>query len=149
MIERRQMHAHRRARGFTLLEVLLAFVIFSISFAVVLQIISGSIRNTMRSKQYTEVALIAQSVMDTVGLDIPLEEGGQASGESGEYTWYLEIYPYEPAEEGAANFESLLIADLTGIELLQVELFVEWGEAPADRSRRFSTIKAMLAGRGP
>lgn len=149
MIERRQMHAHRRARGFTLLEVLLAFVIFSISFAVVLQIISGSIRNTMRSKQYTEVALIAQSVMDTVGLDIPLEEGGQASGESGEYTWYLEIYTYEPAEEGGANFESLLIADLTGIELLQVELFVEWGEAPADRSRRFSTIKAMLAGRGP
>jgi prepilin-type N-terminal cleavage/methylation domain-containing protein len=32
---------HNKSGGFTLLEVLLAFVIFSISFAVVLQIISG------------------------------------------------------------------------------------------------------------
>ncbi len=71
---------HRRSRGFTLLEVLLAFVIFAMSFAVVLQILSGSIRNTMRSKQYTEIALIAQSVMDTVGLDVPLEAGTDASG---------------------------------------------------------------------
>jgi general secretion pathway protein I len=137
------------AKGFTLLEVLLAFVIFAMSFAVVLQIISGSIRNTMRSKQYTEVALIAQSVMDTVGLEIPLEEGGQASGESGQYRWSVEIYPYELPEEREADFASLQIADLTGIDLLQVELIVAWGESPADRSRRFSTVKAVLARRGP
>lgn len=138
----------RGVSGFTLLEVLLAFVIFAISFAVVLQIISGSIRNTMRSKQYTEVALIAQSVMDTVGLDIPLEAGSQASGESGEYGWTLEIYEYELPDDGSADFESLQIAELTGIDLLQVELFVTWGEPPADRSRRFSTIKAVIARRG-
>jgi general secretion pathway protein I len=143
-----------RVEGFTLLEVLLAFVVFSISFAVVLQILSGSIRNTMRSKQYTEVALIAQSVMDTVGLDIPLEAGGEASGESGEYTWDLQIYEFEQQEQQqqgqqAGNFEALLIAELTGIELLQIELHVNWGEPPKDRSRRFSTVKAVLAGRRP
>lgn len=149
MTERTHPGAHRRSRGFTLLEVLLAFVIFSISFAVVLQIISGSIRNTMRSKQYTEVALIAQSVMDTVGLEIPLEEGGQASGESGEYRWSVEIYPYELPQDSEANFESLQIAELAGIDLLQVELLIEWGEPPAERSRRFSTIKSVLAGRRP
>jgi len=136
-------------RGFTLLEVLLAFVIFSISFAVVLQIISGSIRNTMRSKQYTEVALIAQSVMDTVGLDIPLESGSEASGEAGDYSWQLLIYEYEQPEGPEADFESLMIAELTGIELLQVELFVSWGEPSDERSRRFSTVKAVVAGRRP
>lgn len=136
-----------KARGFTLLEVLLAFVIFSISFAVVLQILSGSIRNTMRSKQYTEVALIAQSVMDSVGLDIPLEAGSQASGTSGEYEWQLEIFEYELPEQAGADHESLIIADLSGIELLHIELFVNWGEPPVERSRRFSTVKAVLAGR--
>lgn len=137
------------SQGFTLLEVLLAFVIFAISFAVVLQIISGSIRNTMRSKQYTEVALIAQSVMDTVGLEIPLEEGSEASGESGEYSWNVQIYAYEQPEEIEASYGSLLLADLAGIELLQVELLVSWGEPSDERSRRFSTVKAMLAGRNP
>lgn len=129
------------SRGFTLLEVLLAFVVFSLSFAVVLQILSGSIRNTMRSKQYTEVALIAQSVMDTVGLDIPLEDGGEANGEVGEYTWELQIYEYQPENE--SNIPEL--AELTGLKLLQIELHVNWGEPPMDRSRRFSTVKAVLA----
>lgn len=137
-----------RQGGFTLLEVLLAFVIFSLSFAVVLQIISGSIRNTMRSKQYTEVALIAQSVMDTVGLDVPLESGTEASGESGEYDWYLQIYEYEPPVD-ATGVDALFIAELTNVELLQVELSVSWGESPNERSRRFSTVKSVLRGRRP
>lgn len=149
MTERRVHRSHRHSGGFTLLEVLLAFVIFAISFAVVLQIISGSIRNTMRSKQYTEVALIAQSVMDTVGLDIPLQEGEQASGESGAYRWFISIQPYELGNESTADIETLLIAELTGIDLLQVELYIEWGEPPDERSRRFSTVRAMQAGRGP
>lgn len=140
--------AKRRSGGFTLLEVLLAFVIFSMSFAVVLQIISGSIRNTMRSKQYTEVALIAQSVMDTVGLDIPLESGTEASGESGEYDWFVQIYEFEPPAD-ETGVDSLMIAELTNITLLQVELHVSWGEASDERSRRFSTVKSVLRGRGP
>lgn len=131
-----------RDHGFTLLEVLLAFVIFSISLAVVLQIISGSIRNTVHARQYTEVALIAQSVMDTVGLDIPLETGSEASGEWGQYEWLLEIYPYEGQDGG--EFRSLELAELTGLELLQVDLTVQWGEPGAERSRRFTTVKATL-----
>ena len=133
-------------KGFTLLEVLLAFVIFSISFAVVLQIISGSIRNTMRSKQYTEVALIAQSVMDTVGLDIPLETGSGATGESGDYKWDLEIYTYEPLPN-ADGSDPMQLAELAGIELLYIELFIRWGDRNDERFRRFSTVRAMLVNR--
>lgn len=139
---------HRRSRGFTLLEVLLAFVIFALSFAVVLQILSGSIRNTMRSKQYTEVALIAQSVMDTVGLDVPLEAGTEASGESGEYNWYVQVYEYVPTED-ETGVDTMMIAEITDIELLQVELLLTWDESRDERSRRFSTVKAVLKGRGP
>lgn len=137
----------KSAKGFTLLEVLLAFVIFSISFAVVLQIISGSIRNTMRSKQFTEVALIAQSVMDTVGLDIPLETGGSATGESGDYRWDLEIYTYEPEINIEEGSDPMLLAELAGIELLYIELFIRWGDGENERHRRFSTVRAMLANR--
>jgi general secretion pathway protein I len=134
----------RGARGFTLLEVLLAFLVFSLSFAAVLQILSGSIRNTVRAQQTTEVALIAQSVMDNVGIDIPLEDGSVAEGEEGIYRWEVEIYAFDggqvAAEEGA-----LQITDVEGISLLKVDLFVNWGEGIRERSQYFSTVKAVMA----
>lgn len=131
------------ASGFTLIEVLLAFVIFALSFSVVLEIISGSMRNTVHAREYTEVALITQSVMDRVGLDIPLEAGVSANGESGAYRWELQISPYAGSADNARSME---LGDLTGIELLEVEFVISWGESPREHSNRFSTVKAILAG---
>ena len=134
----------RNNGGFTLLELLLAFMVFALSFATVMDILSGSMRNTVRARHYTEAALTAQSVMDQVGVEIPLEPGFTARGESGDYRWELEISDYQGAE---GEFNSVDLAELTQIALLQVDLYVNWGEPPRDRSRRFSTVKALLAGR--
>jgi general secretion pathway protein I len=131
------------ASGFTLIEVLLAFVVFALSFSVVLEIISGSMRSTVRARQYTEVALITQSVMDRVGLDIPLEAGARASGESGAYRWELQISPYAGAADHARSLE---LGGLTGIDLLEVEFVISWGDNRKEQSNRFSTIKAVMAG---
>ncbi len=137
----------RRSRGFTLLEVLLAFLVFSLSFATVLQILSGSIRNTVRARHMTDVALLAQSVMDTVGIDIALEEGGGAQGTEGEYAWVVEIYTYS-AEESSPNGDGpSMPTEVDGIILLKVDLAVFWGEPPRDRVQYFSTVKAVMAGR--
>ncbi|MDX1556732.1 MAG: hypothetical protein R3212_11945, partial [Xanthomonadales bacterium] len=70
------------------------------------------------------------------------------SGESGEYDWFVQIYEFEPPPDDS-GVDSLMLAELTNITLLQVELFVSWGEASDERSRRFSTVKAVLRGRGP
>jgi len=130
--------------GFTLLEVLLAFVVFALSFTTVLEILSGSMRNTVRAREYTEVALIAQSVMDQVGLEIPVEQGTSVSGESGEYEWEVIISSYGESTE---NEYSIQLSELTGIELLQIDLIVSWGEPPREKSRSFSTVRAMLINR--
>jgi len=79
--------------GFTLLELLLAFVVFALSFAAVLEILSGSLRNTVRARHHTEAALTAQSVINQVGLEIPLEAGTIVSGESGDYNWEIIMPP--------------------------------------------------------
>lgn len=134
------------ARGFTLLEVLLAFVVFALSFAVVLQILSGSVRNTVRAREYTEAALIAQSVMDQVGIGIPLESGARLEGEEGDYRWQVEVYPFAGLLE---NPRSLELGDLTGVELLEVECLVSWGQFPRERSSRFATVRAVLPRDGP
>jgi len=131
-------------RGFTLLELLLAFVVFALSFATVLEILSGSMRNTVRAREYTEAALTAQSVMEQVGLEIPLLAGTSMAGEAGEYRWQIELYDYVDTGENPYSVE---LAELTGIELLQIELLVSWGEPPREQSSRFSTVQAVLANR--
>jgi len=130
--------------GFTLLELLLAFMVFALSFATVLEIMSASMRNTVRARQYTEAALTAQSVMDQLGLEIPLEAGTSMAGQSGDYRWEIELFDY--ADAGGDPY-SVELAEMTNIELLQVELVVSWGEAPREQARRFSTIKALAANR--
>jgi general secretion pathway protein I len=134
----------RNNGGFTLLELLLAFLVFALSFATVLEILSGSMRNTVRARQYTEAALTAQSVMDQLGLEIPLVAGHRAQGEDGDYRWSLEIFSYEGSESELQDVE---LAELTGIELLQIDLYIAWGEPPRERSSEFSTVRAMLANR--
>ncbi len=132
----------RHSGGFTLLELLLAFMVFALSFATVLEILSGSMRNTVRARHFTEAALTAQSIMDQVGVTIPLEVGNRLNGDSGDYRWELEVYEYGGRDEQSNTVE---LAELTGIALLQVDLYVSWGETPHQQTRRFSTIKALLA----
>ena len=125
------------ASGFTLIEVLLAFVVFALCFTVVLEILSGSMRNTQRAREYTEIALIAQSVMDQVGLDIPLQAGAHDDGETGNYVG--------PFDGSGGNEHSIDLSQLTGIDLLEVECVISWGTYPGEHSSRFSTVKAVLA----
>jgi general secretion pathway protein I len=135
----------RHGRGFTLLELLLAFLVFALSFATVLEILSGSMRNTVRARHYSEAALTAQSLMDQVGLEIPLEAGFSSNGEAGEYQWEIYIQNYAGDIETA---HSMQLAELTGITLLQVDLVISWGQPPREQTRNFSTIKAVLSQEG-
>lgn len=128
-------------QGFTLLEVLLAFLVFALSFAVTLEILTGAIRNTARARTQTEASLIAQSLMNQVGLDIPLLSGASYEGDEGNYRWQIDIFPFEG---GADNVRSMELMDLVGINLLEVECVVSWGEGERERSQVFSTVKGVL-----
>jgi general secretion pathway protein I len=129
-------------RGFTLLEVMLAFVVFALSFAVVLEILAGSISGIRRAGDDTQVALFAQSTMDLVGVEIPIEEARYDGEEMDRYQWQLDIYPYDPVDEDAYVLE---LAELSGVELYRVTLEVEWDAGRRQRSARFSTVRSVMA----
>jgi general secretion pathway protein I len=131
-------------RGFTLLEVLLAFVVFAVSFAMVLQILSGSMRSTVRAREYTEAALLAQSIMDMVGMEVPLEPVNLAGEEPGDYRWSLVIVDYEP---GTVDDRTLEVAEVMGTRVYWVGLDIEWGEGRLQRNVRFSSIRSVLESR--
>lgn len=144
-MDRSPVFGRKASPGFTLLEVMLAFVIFAISFATVLEIMGASMRSVGRASDDTEVALMAQSVMDLVGTEIPVEEG-QYDGTSMErYNWRLDIFPYDAS--GEQDLATPELVELSGIELYWIDLEITWQSGRRDRDMRFSTIKSRLANR--
>ena len=142
------IRGRQTSRGFTLLEVMLAFVIFALSFATVLEIMAGTIRSVGRASEDTEVALLAQSLMDLVGTEIPIEEGEYSGTGMDRYQWEMGISLYDTggqiSDEGVDTQE---LADLSGIELYRVDLYVDWDTGRRQRELHFSTIHSVLANR--
>ena len=136
--------APKPAGGFTLLEVMLAFVIFALSFATVLEIMGGSMRSVRRASDDTQVAHYVQSIIDLVGTEIPLEEGQFSGTGLDRYDWRLGIYLFAASDEDGRTQE---LAELSGIELYQVDLDIDWQTGRRDRSLHFSTIRSILANR--
>jgi len=134
--------------GFTLLEVMLAFVIFALSFATVLEIMAGSMRSVARAKDDTEVALLAQTLMDQVGTEIPVEEGAYSGTSMDRYNWNMDITLYDASEEpDKAGMSTAELAELSGVALYRVDLDVDWESGRRDRSLHFMTIQSVLANR--
>jgi len=132
-----------RSRGFTLLEVLLAFVVFAISFALVLEIVAGSMRSSVRARDYSEAALLAQSLMETVGTEFPIEPGAWEGEAPGGYRWTLDIADYEG---GADDARTLELAQLNNTRLYWVDLSLQWGEGRRSREATFTTVRSVLEG---
>ena len=146
--------SRQRSAGFTLLEVMLAFVIFALSFATVLEIMAGSMRSVRRASDDTEVALLAQSLMDLVGTEIPVEEGEYSDTGMDRYNWQMNITLYDAFGESDTQGKTETIglstqelADNSGIELYRVDLYLDWETGRRQRELHFSTIRSVLANR--
>jgi general secretion pathway protein I len=131
--------AGRRARGFTLIEIVVSFAVLAIGLGIAMQIATGAMRNARQAEQRTEAALYAQSLLDSVGIGERLEEGG-SSGEFGDaYRWELSVTPFE-VESPA---DSPLDPALAPVQLYRLELVVTWGQAPREQEARFVTLRAL------
>jgi len=140
--------SRQRSGGFTLLEVMLAFVIFALSFATVLEIMAGSMRSVGRASDDTEVALLAQSLMDLVGNEIPVEEGEYNDTGMDRYNWQMTISLYDAVGESeTVGLNTQELADNSGIELYRVDLYLDWETGRRQRELHFSTIRSVLANR--
>jgi general secretion pathway protein I len=140
-------------RGFTLIELVAAFVIFAIGFGVLLQILSACLHTTTQSADYTRAALWAQSLLDTQGVGEPLQEGDNSGKVDDKYSWRLHVAKIQPPEEpqaagvaaaGNANAHAPDITTLgNNIDLYQLELVVSWGSFYLTHNARFVTLRAQ------
>ncbi len=130
---RRRCGAPSNARGFSLLELIVAFVVFALAFGLLMQIASGSLRNARRAAHYTQAALLAQSKIDELGVGEALEEVSDSGRFDDRYGWRLEIRKLEPPPAPTGNLEEM------PFDLMRVELVVEWRDGQKSRDARFVT----------
>lgn len=126
------------ARGFTLLEALLALSIFALSFALVLDSLGRGLRNARTAADLTQAALWAQNLLDSLGVTEKLEPGSSSGRFDARFRYDLRIDKYEPVDSPTkpdANF---------AVQMLRVDLLVLWNNETGQRSERFTTIKSRL-----
>lgn len=88
----RRDRGRSRQAGFTLLEVLIAFVIAALALGVMFDAVLGGLRATQTASRYQEAVSLAKShlaAVTTAGLG-----GREARGDDGHgFTWRLQIAP--------------------------------------------------------
>ena len=118
--------------GFTLIEVIVAIAIVSISFVMIMQLFSGGLRASRTSCDYTRAVVHAKNVMEELSFN-PIPDGGQF--EDG-YTWQAELEPYEEPED--SNFK-----------LMKLKVIISWGDAlRRPKSIKMDSLKTMSIDEG-
>ncbi|MEE4173247.1 MAG: prepilin-type N-terminal cleavage/methylation domain-containing protein [Xanthomonadales bacterium] len=130
-----------RQRGFTLLEVLLAFVVFALTFATVLEIVAASTRSTVRAKDYSEAALLAQSLAEQLGSDLPIEAGSYSGETEDGIAWIIEITDFEGLGDDTRTPE---LAGEIGTRLYWVDMTLSWGREPRPGRATFTTLRSTV-----
>ena len=86
-----------RARGFSLLEVLVAFVILALVGTALFRLFSGALNNASAADDYSRAVLVAESVLAEAASARPLRESTQqGTVDDGRIEWTTRIAPYAP-----------------------------------------------------
>ena len=134
----------KRARGFTLLEVMLAFTILAVAMGLLLGMLSRGLGQVRQSQDETEATLYAQSLLDQVGV-IDAVQAGQQVGEfdNGRYRYRLETTEIDDPSP-APVLPPTVVDAATAInapKVYRIALVVSWGSANASRELKFVTLR--------
>ncbi len=120
-----------REEGFSLLEVMVAFTILSVSIGVLMQAFGGGTSLLSNAADQGRAVSLARSQMARVGHEWPLTEG-EYSGQWQKYQWRVILEPYVPEEA---------VQILQRTRLLKATVMVTWEDRGRDRTYTLSTLR--------
>ena len=119
----------RNERGFTLLEVVIAFAIAAMALAVMFKTASGGMLAVNTAGRYEEAVSRAKSHLSAIGHDGPLSETETEGDDGSGFHWRLRIVPVATASPGDAALTPFLQASARKPTLYSVEVGISWTEA--------------------
>jgi general secretion pathway protein I len=161
--------SRNRQAGFSLIEMVAAFLVFAIGIGILMQVLATSMHSTRSSSDYTMAALWAESKLDIIGVGEPIEPGSTNGRFDDSYSWQLDIQLVDPQsvepppQQYAMNVGSGMqqnpgmqqrmttsagnpgALQVSPFDLYQLELTVFWGGrfGSAQHSARFTTLRTM------
>ncbi len=126
-------------RGFSLLEVLVAFAILSISLGVLLQVFATGLRNAGLADDYTRATLYAESILAAVGREAPLTEGERSGPVNEQFSWRSSVSRYT---------EGLPESETAQFRVYRVIVEVYWPGVMRNRSVVLETLRLVPVASG-
>lgn len=112
-------------RGFTLLEVLVAFVIAALALGALYQGALGGLQNARVAGQYQEALSRARSHIAAIGRGGPLAAGTQQGEDGGGFRWRVRVLP--AGSVPLARGDAVTVARGPRAVLYDVEVVESWG----------------------
>ena len=125
--------ASARGRGFSLIEMLVALVVLSLSLGALYQAAMGATRNVRVAAEYTDAVMLAESMLANHGYIT--EQNYGASGQFGQYDWQVSSWPAD--YQDGLDKEQRAVAPQP---LQYVEVVVSWPGPNAPRSLDLITV---------
>ena len=126
----------RNARGFTLLEVLIAFVIAALALGVMFEAAGGALRASHTAAQYDEAVARARSHLAMATNGGALMPGDWNGDDGGGYHWHLHVAPIAPTKSEPA------VGSPVPLALYQVSVTVSWPDG--DQTREIRLVSEQI-----
>lgn len=123
-----------KQQGFTLLEIMVAFVIMGLVVGTLLQLFGSAMRSVALADEYSFAVQVAESRMEAVGSEIKVEKitvSGQEEGTA--YKWAVTMQPIE-LDEKQEEFS-------LSIEPYQVTVIVSWNSEGKQRQFTLTSLR--------
>lgn len=115
----------RKCRGFTLIEVLVAFIVLSMSLGVIMNILSLSMRTSRVANNHQHALLLAESKMAELVAEHELRVGRYDGQFEEPFEWNAEIESWE--------FPDQELGTVYTLTSYRVQITVSWGERNPQR----------------
>ena len=132
--------ASMRARGFSLLEVLAAFLVLALVGTVLFRLFGSSLNNAGAAEAYSRAVVLAESRLATAAAVVPLREASdQGMSEDGRYAWTTTTAAYVPPD---STPDQLRLGDAATVRLWRIAVSVSWpGTLGNDHTIALSTVR--------